>query len=143
MVMGLNPSMEGEEGDAYNGANSGDKSDIELPKTQLKLLREVKKIGKPIVFVNVSGSCVNLTEADTECNAVVQVFYPGAMGGKAVADMLFGVTNPSGGLPVTFYAGTDDLPDFEDYSMDNRTYQYFRGKPLYPFGYGLYIRNSV
>ncbi len=137
MVMGLNPSMEGEEGDAYNGANSGDKSDIELPKTQLKLLREVKKIGKPIVFVNVSGSCVNLTEADTECNAVVQVFYPGAMGGKAVADMLFGVTNPSGGLPVTFYAGTDDLPDFEDYSMDNRTYQYFRGKPLYPFGYGL------
>ena len=137
LCMGLNPSMEGEEGDAYNGANSGDKADINLPQSQLKLLNEIKKAGKPIVFLNVSGSCVGLTEADACCDAVVQVFYPGAMGGKAVADVLYGNTNPSGSLPVTFYANTEDLPDFEDYSMDNRTYQYFKGAPLYAFGHGL------
>jgi len=144
MCMGLNPSMEGEEGDAYNGADSGDKNDIELPRSQKKLLEEVLKVGKPVIFVNVSGSCVNLSRADEACNAVLQVFYPGAEGGNAVADILFGKVSPSGKLPVTFYRSTDDLPDFRDYSMANRTYKYFKGKPLYPFGYGLsYTRFSI
>jgi beta-glucosidase len=137
MCMGLNPSMEGEEGDAFNGTNSGDKRDIELPLSQLKLLEEIVKVGKPIVFLNISGSCVNLTKADETCNAVVQVFYPGAEGGNAVADILFGKVSPSGKLPVTFYRSTEDLPDFTQYSMADRTYKYFKGKPLYPFGHGL------
>ncbi len=136
MCMGLNPSMEGEEGDAYNGANSGDKVRIELPKPQLALLQEIKQLGKPIVFVNVSGSCVGLAEA-SECDAVLQVFYPGAQGGRALADILFGKACPSGRLPLTFYRSTEDLPDFTDYSMANRTYKYFKGQPLYPFGFGL------
>lgn len=144
MCMGLNPSMEGEEGDAYNGADSGDKKDIELPASQKRLLEEIIKVGKPIVFLNVSGSCINLTRADEACNAVLQVFYPGAEGGNAVADILFGKVSPSGKLPVTFYRSTEDLPDFRDYSMENRTYKYFKGKPLYPFGHGLsYTKFSI
>ena len=137
MIMGLNPSMEGEEGDAYNGANAGDKFDIELPELQKKLFNEIIKIGKPVIFVNVSGSCVNLTEQDEKCNAVVQCFYPGAEGGGALADILFGKESPCGRLPVTFYRSADDLPPFTDYSMENRTYKFFKGKPLYEFGYGL------
>lgn len=137
MCMGLNPSMEGEEGDAYNGTNSGDKNDIDMPASQLKLLEEIIKVGKPIVFLNISGSCINLVRADETCNAVMQVFYPGAEGGNAVADILFGKVAPSGKLPITFYRSTDDLPDFKEYAMANRTYKYFKGKPLYPFGHGL------
>ena len=90
-----------------------------------------------MVFVNVSGSCVNLCEADAQCSAVLQCFYPGAEGGNALADILFGKASPSGRLPVTFYRSAGDLPDFADYSMENRTYRFFKGKPLYPFGYGL------
>jgi beta-glucosidase len=101
------------------------------------LYEEIKKTGKPIVFVNVSGSCINLTEQNSDCAAVVQCFYPGATGGKALADILFGNVSPSGKLPVTFYKSTDDLPPFEDYSMENRTYRYFKGQPLYRFGHGL------
>lgn len=144
MCMGLNPSMEGEEGDAFNGTNSGDKKDIELPPSQIRLLEEIVKVGKPIVFLNISGSCLNLTRADETCNAVVQVFYPGAEGGNAVADILFGKVSPSGKLPVTFYKSTEDLPDFTEYSMSNRTYKYFKGEPLYSFGHGLsYTRFSI
>lgn len=144
LCMGLNPTMEGEEGDAYNGALGGDKADLELPASQKKLLEEIIKVGKPIVFLNVSGSCINLTRADEACNAVLQVFYPGAEGGNAVADILFGKVSPSGKLPVTFYRSTDDLPDFRDYSMANRTYKYFKGEPLYPFGHGLsYTKFSI
>ena len=137
LCMGLNPSMEGEEGDSYNGAYSGDKPDIELPDTQKELLEEIIKTGKPVVFVNVSGSCVNLSRADEACGAVIQCFYPGAEGGGALADIVFGKANPEGRLPVTFYRCTDDLPPFTDYSMENRTYKYFKGAALYPFGHGL------
>jgi beta-glucosidase len=137
LCMGLNPSMEGEEGDAYNGALSGDKRDLELPAPQKELYNEIMKLGKPVVFVNVSGSCVGLADQDKRCNAVLQCFYPGAEGGHALADILFGAVSPSGRLPVTFYASADDLPLFDDYSMENRTYKFFKGTPVYPFGHGL------
>ena len=137
MCMGLNPGIEGEEGDAYNGDVAGDKKDIELPESQRKLFDEIIKLGKPTVFVNISGSCVALCEQDKKCDAVLQCFYPGAMGGVALANILFGKASPSGRLPVTFYRSTEDLPPFRDYSMENRTYKFFKGSPLYPFGYGL------
>lgn len=137
MMCGLNPSLEGEETDNYNGSAGGDKVDIELPPSQKTLYREITKLGKPVIFVNVSGSCIALTEQDKDCRAVLQCFYPGAMGGEALANVIFGKTSPSGRLPVTFYKTTEDLPDFEDYSMENRTYKFFRGTPLYPFGHGL------
>lgn len=137
MCMGLNPSMEGEEGDAYNGANSGDKADLQLPISQKKLWKAIRATGKPIVFVNMSGSAVDLSEQKRYATALVQCFYPGAEGGAALADVLLGKVNPSGKLPVTFYKSEEDLPSFEDYSMANRTYRYFKGEPLYPFGYGL------
>ena len=141
LCMGLNPLMEGEEGDAYNGDISGDKPDLELPASQEALFQAVAAVGKPMVFVNVSGSCLNLTEQDAVCNAVLQCFYPGAEGGNALADILFGAVSPSGRLPVTFYRSADDLPPFEDYSMGNRTYRFFTGDPLYPFGHGLTYGN--
>ncbi len=137
MCMGLNPTMEGEENDNYSGSMSGDKFGIELPKSQIKLYEAVKNVGKPIIFVNVSGSCVGLYEQDRDCAAVIQCFYPGADGGGALADILFGKVSPSGRLPVTFYKSTDDLPPFNDYSMENRTYKFFRGDVVYPFGHGL------
>lgn len=137
MVMGLNPSMEGEQGDARNSGLDGDRSDIELPQSQKCLFEEIMKLGKPVVFVNISGSAVALGEQDKRCAAVVQCFYPGAQGGRALADVLFGKVSPSGRLPVTFYASSADLPPFEDYSMENRTYRYFTGTPVYPFGHGL------
>ena len=101
------------------------------------IYKKIVELGKPIVFVNVSGSCIALGEQDRECNAVVQCFYPGARGGEALANVLFGKCSPSGRLPVTFYKSDDDLPDFKDYSMKNRTYKYFSGTPVYPFGHGL------
>ncbi len=137
LCMGLNPTMEGEDGDAYNGQMSGDKLDLLLPKSQRKLYDEIIKLGKPVVFVNVSGSCINLEEQDKECSAVIQCFYPGAEGGAALADVIFGSVSPSGRLPVTFYRSVEELPPFEDYSMENRTYKFFKGTPVYPFGHGL------
>ncbi len=137
MCMGLDPSLEGEEGDAYNADLSGDKQDLELPDIQKQLIEKVVAMGKPIIFVNVTGSCVNLTYEDENCDAVIQCFYPGAEGGNALAHIIFGKVSPSGRLPVTFYKSTDDLPPFEDYSMENRTYKFFKGEPLYPFGHGL------
>lgn len=137
MMCGLNPSLEGEESDNYNCSAGGDKIDIALPPSQRNLYREIIKTGKPVIFVNVSGSCLALTEQDKECSAVLQCFYPGAMGGEALANIIFGKVSPSGRLPVTFYKSTDDLPDFSDYSMENRTYKFFRGTPLYAFGHGL------
>ena len=95
------------------------------------------KIGKPVIFVNVSGSCVNLSFENENFDAVIQCFYPGAEGGKALADIIFGKVSPSGRLPVTFYKSVDDLPPFEDYSMDNRSYKFFKGDVVYPFGHGL------
>ncbi len=143
MCMGLNPQMEGEETDGYNSAHGGDKGDIELPKSQMNLFNAVVALGKPIIFVNVSGSCLNLCEADAKCNAVIQCFYPGAEGGHALADVIFGKVSPSGRLPVSFYKSTDDLPDFEDYSMENRTYKFFKGECLYDFGFGLTYSDIV
>ena len=141
LCMGLNTLLEGEAGDAYNADYSGDKRDLELPPCQMRLYDAVIAQGKPTVFFNVTGSCTNLSRQDKECNAVLQVFYPGAMGGEAVADILFGNVSPSGRLPVTFYESIDDLPPFEDYSMENRTYKFFKGKPVYEFGYGLTYSN--
>ena len=137
MCMGLNPGIEGEEGDAYNGDVAGDKKSIELPESQKKLFNDVIKLGKPTIFVNISGSCVSLCDQDEKCDAVIQCFYAGAECGHALANILFGKASPSGRLPVTFYKSDDDLPDFRDYSMENRTYKFFKGEPLYKFGYGL------
>ena len=141
MFMGLNPSMEGEEGDTFNGDPAGDKKDIFLPIPQQQLFDRVRAIGKPIIFVNISGSCISLVEQDKYCDAVIQSFYPGAQGGNAIADIILGKASPSGRLPVTFYKDDSDLPPFRDYSMENRTYKFFKGTPLYPFGYGLTYGN--
>lgn len=138
LCMGLSAEIEGEEMDDYNGYSSGgDKVTLEFPKSQKRLYEAIKTLEKPIVFVNVSGSCLNLSAPKRECDAVIQCFYPGEMGGLALADILFGKVSPSGRLPVTFYESCDDLPDFEDYSMENRTYRFYKGKPVYEFGYGL------
>ncbi|HOP09888.1 MAG TPA: glycoside hydrolase family 3 C-terminal domain-containing protein [Oscillospiraceae bacterium] len=135
LCMGINPWLEGEE--TPENESCGDKPDLELPAVQKRLFEEIIKVGKPMVFVNISGSCLNLSRADETCNAVVQCFYPGAEGGDALAEILFGKYSPCGRLPVTFYRSTDDLPPFNDYDMENRTYRFFKGSPLYPFGHGL------
>lgn len=138
LCMGINPDLEGEEGDDYNGTyKSGDKPDVEFPKSQQKFIKEIAKVGKPTIFVNVSGSCLNLSYAKQNCDAVIQCFYPGAEGGNALADIIYGKVSPSGRLPVTFYESVDDLPEFDDYSMENRTYKFYQGTPVYEFGYGL------
>ena len=137
MVMGLNPTLEGEAGDAYNADLGGDKADLELPKSQRRLINKIAELKKPTVFVNVSGSAIGLGFEDENFDAVLQCFYPGAEGGKALANIIFGETSPSGRLPVTFYRSVEDLPDFSDYSMDGRTYKFFKGTPVYPFGHGL------
>ena len=137
LCMGLDPLMEGEAGDAYNGNDSGDKIGIEFPPAQQKLIDAILELGKPTVFVNVSGSCLALDQEKAKCNALLQCFYPGAEGGNALADILFGKVSPSARLPVTFYKATEDLPAFEDYSMENRTYKFFKGEVTFPFGHGL------
>ena len=137
LCMGLDTTLEGEEGDAYNAFSSGDKTTLDLPESQKELYEAVKGCGKPIVYLNMSGSCLDLSDQKESCNAILQCFYPGAMGGLAVADILYGKVSPSGRLPVTFYRSVEELPPFEDYSMENRTYKFFRGEPVYPFGYGL------
>ncbi len=137
VVVGLDENLEGEEGDAGNQFASGDKVNLELPIPQRQLLNSVLACGKPTIVINMSGSSINLGVAQDKAAAVIQAWYPGAKGGRDVADILFGDVSPSGKLPVTFYKSTDDLPDFKDYSMKNRTYRYFEGTPLYPFGYGL------
>ena len=137
LVVGLDENLEGEEGDAGNQFASGDKINLNLPLPQKQLLYTVLECGKPTIVINMAGSAIDLSKAQSEANAVIQAWYPGARGGIDVANILFGDVSPSGKLPVTFYASADDLPDFKDYSMKNRTYRYFNGTPLYPFGYGL------
>jgi len=127
-VGGLTPAQEGE---------GFDRDSIELPEVQEKLVQALYATGKPMVMVNCSGSAVALTWEDEHLPAIVQAWYPGQAGGLAVAEVLFGLVNPSGHLPLTFYRATADLPDFADYSMSNRTYRYFNGKVLYAFGHGL------
>jgi beta-glucosidase len=128
MVSGISSNEEGE---------GHDRTSIELPEIQQQLLAEMDATGKPVVLVNVSGSAIAFGGVEKEYDALVQAWYGGQACGLAVADVLFGDYNPAGRLPVTFYASTDQLPDFNDYTMEGRTYRYFRGEPLYPFGYGL------
>ncbi|MEG1890505.1 MAG: glycoside hydrolase family 3 C-terminal domain-containing protein [Clostridia bacterium] len=133
LCLGLDATLEGEEGDAGNEYSSGDKNTLELPQSQRKLLAAICQLGKPVIVLNATGSAVRVEDG----NAILQVWYPGQAGGTAAANLLFGKTNPCGKLPVTFYRSVEDLPAFVDYSMANRTYRYFAGTPLYPFGYGL------
>ncbi len=128
IIGGISAQMEGE---------GGDKATIELPTVQQRLLRAMHRTGKPVVFVNCSGSAIAFGCLEGEYDALLQAWYPGQGGSEALADIIFGDYNPGGKLPVTFYASNDDLPDFLDYSMENRTYRYFRGTPQYAFGYGL------
>lgn len=128
MVSGISSDIEGE---------GHDRSSIELPEIQQQLLAEIDATGKPVILVNVSGSAMGFGNVENQYDALIQAWYGGQACGQAVADVLFGDYNPGGRLPVTFYASTEQLPDFEDYSMQNRTYRYFQGEPLYAFGYGL------
>jgi len=115
----------------------GDKQTIELPVVQQLLVKAMHQTGRPVVFVNCSGSAIAFGSVEGQYDALLQAWYPGQGGAKALADVLFGDYNPGGKLPVTFYRSNDDLPDFMDYSMKNRTYRYFTGQPQYAFGYGL------
>ncbi len=139
LVLGLDETLEGEEGDTGNSYFSGDKEDLLLPAPQRVLLEKVLDVGKPTAVVLLAGSAIDLTAAQERADAILLGWYPGAGGGKAVAELLFGKASPSGKLPVTFYRNEalEELPAFTDYAMVNRTYRYYRGTPLYPFGYGL------
>lgn len=137
LCVGLDETLEGEEGDTGNSYASGDKVDLLLPEVQRELMEAVVGTGKPVILINMTGSAMDLRYAQEHCAAVIQAWYPGARGGRVVADILTGTISPSGKLPVTFYHDTEELPDFEDYSMKGRTYRYFTGEVLYPFGYGL------
>ncbi len=138
MVLGLSPHLEGEENNVeVPGFDRGDRTTLGLPAPQLELLKNVTALGKPTVLVLMSGSAVAVPWAARHVNAIVQAWYPGEAGGEAIADVLFGRADPGGRLPVTVYRSVRDLPSFENYNMDGRTYRYFRRAPLYPFGYGL------
>ena len=154
-VGGISPKLEGEEMRVNEeGFKGGDRTSIELPKAQRETLAMLHQAGKKVIFVNCSGSAMALTPELESCDAIIQAWYGGELGGQALAEVLFGDYNPSGKLPVTFYKSTDELPDFLDYTMKNRTYRYYTGEALFPFGYGLsytqfeigkpaYINNKV
>ncbi len=138
LVLGLSPRVEGEEMPiSVKGFRGGDRDTLDLPEIQQRLMEQVVAMGKPVVLVLMSGGALSVNWAQQHVPAILQVWYPGEAGGSAVADVLFGDYNPSGRLPVTFYRSVTDLPAFEDYSMKERTYRYFSGEPLYPFGHGL------
>jgi beta-glucosidase len=138
MVLGLSPRVEGEEMDVKEeGFRGGDRTKLDLPRQQQELLEAVHATGKPVVLVLTGGGALAVNWAAEHVPAIVEAWYPGEAGGAAVADVLFGDYNPAGRLPVTFYQSADQLPPFTDYRMQGRTYRYFTGKPLYPFGYGL------
>jgi beta-glucosidase len=135
---GLTGDVEGEEMEvSYPGFAGGDRTDIALPATQDRLLRAVHAIGKPVVLVLTTGSALAVEWAQQNVPAMLVAWYPGQRGGTAIADVLFGDANPSGRLPVTFYRSVAQLPEFSNYDMKGRTYRYFDGEPLYPFGHGL------
>jgi beta-glucosidase len=137
-VGGISANLEGEEMPLQiEGFSHGDRTNINLPKSQLNLLKKLKQTGKPIVLVNMSGSAMALNWENENIDAIVQGFYPGEAAGSALAGLLYGDFSPSGKLPITFYKSVSDLPDFKNYSMQNRTYKYYEGEVLYPFGYGL------
>jgi beta-glucosidase len=137
-VGGISPYLEGEfMEDNFDGFYWGDRTRIELPALQTELLKALHAIGKPVVFVNCSGSAVAMPWEIENIPAIVQAWYPGEQGGRAVAEVLFGDLNPAGRLPITFYSSTEDLPSFDNYSMANRTYRFFKGTPQFAFGHGL------
>ncbi len=147
LCLGLDANIEGEEGDANNEYAAGDKRSLELPASQKRLLHQVleegNRLNKPVILCMMAGSAMDLREADEKASAILQLWYPGARGGKAAADILFGKKAPSGKLPVTFYRSTEELPPFEEYAMRNRTYRYFTGEVQYPFGFGLTYGEAV
>jgi beta-glucosidase len=135
--LGLDASLEGEEGDTGNEYGSGDKPNLDLPGAQQELLEALYRTGKPIILVLLAGSALAVRWADENIPAIIQAWYPGALGGTAIASLIFGDYSPSGKLPITIYRSTEELPDFHDYSMKNRTYRYMQTEALYPFGFGL------
>jgi beta-glucosidase len=138
MVLGLSSRLEGEEMNVPEpGFLGGDRVSIDLPARQQRLLESVAATGKPVVLVLLSGSALAVNWANEHVAAIVHAWYPGEEGGAAIADVLFGDYNPAGRLPVTFYKSVDQLPAFDNYQMDGRTYRFFKGEPLYPFGFGL------
>lgn len=137
LCLGLDANIEGEEGDASNEYAAGDKKTLELPECQQYLLEKIAALSKTTILVMMAGSSMDMRFADKNVNAVLQAWYPGALGGSAIADIIFGDEAPSGKLPITFYRTIEDLPPFEDYNMKGRTYRYFEKEVLYPFGYGL------
>jgi len=137
LCVGLDPTFEGEEGDANKPFGAGDRNTLTLPPPQVELIEEIAKLNKPTVVVLCAGGAIDLTFEDAHFDAILHTFYPGGRGGRGVANLLFGKACPQANLPVTFYKNADQLPDYHDYNMKGRTYRYFEGEPLYPFGYGL------
>ncbi len=138
LVLGLSQRLEGEEMPVkLEGFDRGDRTSLDLPENQEQLLKAVAATGKPVILVLMAGSAISVNWAQEHVDAIMYAGYPGEEGGNAVADVLFGDYNPAGRLPVTYYKSVDQLPAFEDYNMEGRTYRYFKGEPLYPFGYGL------
>ncbi len=143
LCLGLDESLEGEEGDAGNNYASGDKVDLQLPEPQRILMEAVAKVGKPTILCLTAGSAIDLSFAKEHFEGILLTWYPGARGGSRIAKTLFGDSSPSGKLPITFYNSLEELPAFEDYSMAKRTYRYISGEAMYPFGYGLTYGNCV
>ena len=143
-VIGLNPLLEGEDGDAILSSSGGDKTTLNIPQSHLVFLKKLKdKTKKPVIVVVTAGSAVDLSAIEPYADAIILAWYPGEQGGTALADILFGSVSPSGRLPVTFYQSIQDVPDYKDYSMKGRTYRYFSGIPEYPFGFGLSYTSFV
>ena len=136
-VMGLDGTLEGEDGDTGSDYGMGDKPYLDLPGIQHDILKIAKESGKPVILVNMTGSAMTLNWEEENLDAIIQGWYPGARGGKAIAELIFGEANFEGKLPITFYRSMEELPEFTDYSMKNRTYRYMKNEALYPFGYGL------
>jgi len=138
-AIGNTMMLEGENGDAILSESGGDRSSLNLPENQIELIRKIKEKApdKPLIVIVTGGSAINLKEICALADAVLFAWYPGEQGGNAMADIIFGNQNPSGRLPVTFYESTNDIPAFDNYSMENRTYRFFKGNPLFPFGFGL------
>ena len=137
VVLGLDPSIEGEEGDAGKDFAGGDKLDLSLPGLQLEVLKIAHESGKPVIMVSMTGSAMSFAEESELADAILQAWYPGSQGGRAVAEILFGACSPEGKLPVTCYRSVEELPEFTDYNMKGRTYRYMEQEAQYPFGYGL------
>ena len=141
LCVGLDETLEGEEGDTGNSYASGDKESLKLPQSQIDLMEAMAGSGKPVVLCLMAGSDIDMSYAAEKFDAVMVLWYPGSQGGKAAAKILFGENSPSGKLPVTFYESLEELPEFTDYSMKGRTYRYMEGKAQFPFGYGLTYSN--